>query len=391
MNHSEWFRAECANDRKAWGGRTKEITVKITIYLRKGKRLCYPQNKTMKVSKCQLKKQGFSPGSCMVNVDGNHQPACRATLKYENGDIFRLITSVHLSRPENYLSIYQSGCNFSCRKCHSWHFSKTKAGAWYSPGDILNKSLAYEKWVSHKEPRERVTAWHAQETCRCCGSCVLHGHRSSACPGVLEPESVLLSPQGFGPARNIVAFTGGDITCCPEFYQECARLIKTQTDLWVLIETNGYGLTPQNLDGLQRSGVDAFWLDIKAHDEKKHAWLTGCSNAHVLRLPEEIIRRGFTLEILSLFIPGLVESDELEKIARDLFAVDPAIPFTILAFFPEHRMKDFRSPNVKEMVEAYTKAKSTGLKNIRLGNPGVFIHNDKDSNYLKANIDMSAL
>jgi len=93
------------------------------------------------------------------------------------------------------------------------------------------------------------------------------------------------------------------------------------------------------------------------------------------------------LEVLSLFIPNLVESDELERIARDLSAVDPTIPFTILAFFPEHQMKDFRRPNTEEMVEAYTKVKSTGLKNIRLGNLGVFIRNDEDRDYLMANID----
>ncbi|MBW1694797.1 MAG: radical SAM protein [Deltaproteobacteria bacterium] len=87
--------------------------------------------------------------------------------------------------------------------------------------------------------------------------------------------------------RDIVAFTGGDLTCCPEFYEECARLIKTQTNLWILIETNGFGLIPQNLDRLRASGVDAFWLDIKTHDAEKHKWLTGCSNEHILKLPEE--------------------------------------------------------------------------------------------------------
>ncbi|MBW2199373.1 MAG: radical SAM protein [Deltaproteobacteria bacterium] len=308
----------------------------------------------MKPSKCQLKKQGLAPGSCLVKVDGKRQPACQATLKYKKGEPYRLITSVHLSRPENYLSIYQSGCNFSCRKCHSWYFSKVQDGSWYTPEDILKKSMEYEKLV-------------------------------------IDPEAILLSPQGFGPARNIVAFTGGDLTCCPEFYIECTRLIKTQTKLWVLIETNGYGLTPQNLDHLQASGVDAFWLDIKAHDVKKHKWLTGCSNEHILRLPEEILKRKFTLEVLSLYIPNLVESDELEKIARDLAVIDPAIPFTILAFFPEHQMKDFRSPNTKEMIDAYRKVKSTGLKNIRLGNPGVFVRNDKDRDYLMASIEMNAV
>lgn len=345
----------------------------------------------METSTCHLKKQGFLPGSCLVKVDGKHQPACQATLKYEQGNIRRLITSVHLSRPENYLSIYQSGCNFSCRKCHSWYFSKVQDGSWYTPEDILNKCMAYEKLVTLEEPRDRATAWHAQETCRCCGSCVTSGKRPSTCPGILDTEAILLSPQGFGPARNIVAFTGGDLTCCPEFYEKCACFIKTHTSLWVLIETNGYGLTPQNLDRLRASGVDAFWLDIKAHDEKKHKWLTGCSNAHILKLPEEILKRGFTLEVLSLYIPDLIESAELESIARDLAAVNPVIPFTILAFFPEHQMKDFRRPHTKEMVDAYTKVKSTGLINIRLGNLGVFIHTDEDMDYLMANIDTGAI
>jgi pyruvate-formate lyase-activating enzyme len=53
--------------------------------------------------------------------------------------------------------------------------------------------------------------------------------------------------------------------------------------------------------------VDAFWLDIKAHDAEKHKWLTGSSNVHILRLPEEILKRGFTLEVLSLYIPNLIE------------------------------------------------------------------------------------
>lgn len=54
-------------------------------------------------------------------------------------------------------------------------------------------------------------------------------------------------------------------------------------------------------------------------------------------------------------------------------------------------MKDFRRPNTKEMVEAYKKVQSTGLQNIKLGNLGVFIHNDEDRDYLLANIDTGAL
>ncbi|MGD8948684.1 MAG: hypothetical protein PVI62_18615, partial [Desulfobacterales bacterium] len=62
----------------------------------------------METSKCRLKEQGFAPGKCAVEADGKQQLACRATLKYDNDQIQRLFTSIHLSRPENYLSLYQS-------------------------------------------------------------------------------------------------------------------------------------------------------------------------------------------------------------------------------------------------------------------------------------------
>jgi pyruvate-formate lyase-activating enzyme len=219
---------------------------------------------------------------------------------------------------------------------------------------------------------------------------VLSGTRPGSCPGVLKPESIRLSPQGFGPARNIVAFTGGDVTCCPEFYGKCAQLIKAHTELLFLLETNGYGLTPQNLDYLQDAEVDAFWLDIKAYDSEKHKWLTGCPNERILRLPKEMLKRGFVLEVLSLYIPGLVEADELENIARVLKDVDPTIPFTILAFFPEYKMKNFQSPTTTEMVEAYQKVKATGLQNIRLGNVGIFVRTEKDQRYLMTHVEQGA-
>ena len=312
--------------------------------------------------------------------------ACQATLKYEGGEWQRLVTSAHLSRPENYLSIYQSGCNLSCRKCHSWYFSRIKNGQWFSPLDVLKYAIDYERLVTLIEPREKATAWHAHDSCRCCGSCVTSRPRPASCPGVLDPEAILLSPQGFGPARNIAAFTGGDLTCRPEFYAECARLIKSHTRLHFLIETNGYGLTPENLDHLEENGVDAFWLDIKAHDPEKHRWLTGRSNELILRLPEEMRARGFVVEVLSLFIPGLVETDELEKIAQGLAAVDPDLPFTVLAFFPEYRMKDFRPPTVDEMVRAYERVTAAGLTRVRLGNVGVFAPTEEDRASLSAKV-----
>ncbi|MBM4351610.1 MAG: radical SAM protein [Deltaproteobacteria bacterium] len=336
--------------------------------------------------RCNLIKQGYPQGSCFVEEEGRKSLACEATLKESDRGLLRLISATHLSRPENYLSIYQSGCNFSCRKCHSWTFTKRAKGEWWSPVDVLKACKEYERGVTIREPRERATAFHAHESCRCCGACVMHGKRSSLCPRMIQKKDIVLSPQGWGPARNIVAFTGGDLTCCPEYYADCARLIKAETDLWILIETNGYGLTPQNLDILKEAGVDSFWLDMKAYDGTDHKWLTGCFNRNILKLPEEIVKRDFVLEVLSLYIPNLVETPQLKKIARLLFDINPEIPFTILAFFPEHQMKRYKSPKVSEMISAYNEVKAIGLVNVRLGNTGIFATSEEDHHLLKEKV-----
>lgn len=123
-----------------------------------------------------------------------------------------------------------------------------------------------------------------------------------------------------------------------------AEKIKTENlGLWILFETNGYGLTSKNLDFLKSCGVDAFWLDIKAWDKEIHKKLTGCENTWILRLPEEIL-----------------------------------ILFTILAFFGEYKLKEVRSPTLKEMLEAYHAVKEAGLKNVRLGNIGVFVSTQQE-------------
>ena len=152
--------------------------------------------------------------------------------------------------------------------------------------------------------------------------------------------------------------------------------------MWVLIETNGYGLTPQNLDRLKDSGVDSFWLDIKAYERETYEKLCGTSNEWILKTPSEILKRGFVLEVLTLFIPDWVEDGQIEKISQLIFELDPAIPLTLLAFFPAYKMKEARAPTLPDMVRIFQQAKKIGLKNVKLGNCGVFARKNEDWEYL---------
>ena len=89
------------------------------------------------------------------------------------------------------------------------------------------------------------------------------------------------------------------------------------------------------------------------------------------------------MEVLSLYIPNLVEIQQLKKIAKLIFDVHPEIPFTILGFFPEYQMKRYKAPKTSDMVEAYNEVKSVGLRNVKLGNTGIFAQTEQDYDLLK--------
>jgi pyruvate-formate lyase-activating enzyme len=323
---------------------------------------------------CTMVEQIGETGDCLVQMpQGPRKRACRGTLREHDGVFSRLVKSAHLSRPEHYLSVYQSGCNHACRKCHSWEFSKCYNGTWYTTDQLADLARAYERSVTVWEPRERATMYHGASSCRSCGSCIARGEPGPLCPGILLSEQIVLGPQGFGPARNIVAFTGGDIACRADFYAQATERIKENTwNTWVLLETNGWGLTPTNLDLMTSAGLDAFWLDIKAYDEAVYRRLCGTGNETVLRAPAQILSRGFTLEVLTLYIPGWVETDQITSIARLIADLDPAIPFTLLAFFPEYQLLNNPPPTLDQMVEACEAICEVGLRQVRLGNCGVF-------------------
>ena len=92
--------------------------------------------------------------------------------------------------------------------------------------------------------------------------------------------------------------------------------------------------------------------------------------------------RGFVLEVSSVYIPGWVETDQIGKIAELLAQVGGRIPYAIVAFFPEHKLKDVPSPNLQQMIEAFEASKDAGLKNVKLGNLGRFVKNMEEYDML---------
>ncbi|UCF19104.1 MAG: radical SAM protein [Gemmatimonadota bacterium] len=115
-------------------------------------------------------------------------------------------------------------------------------------------------------------------------------------------------------------------------------------------------------------------FDLKAYDENLHRALTGASNRRTLENFRRAARRGADrrqppLVIAStLLVPGYVGADEVAKIARFIAALDPQIPYSLLAFAPNFCMGDLPCTPVRQAREAEAAALAAGLMNVRVGN-----------------------
>jgi len=114
-------------------------------------------------------------------------------------------------------------------------------------------------------------------------------------------------------------------------------------------------------------------VDLKAWDERLHIALTGSSNRVVLSnfkwLAGLHSRRAEPPLVVAstLLVPGYVEEEEVEGIARFISSLDPEIPYSLLAYSPEYMMRDLPFLT-REKAMACLQVAREHLENVRLGN-----------------------
>jgi len=99
------------------------------------------------------------------------------------------------------------------------------------------------------------------------------------------------------------------------------------------------------------SHTDKVEIGIKAVTDSIHHYYTGVSNVPILDNIVKIYDAGKKLLIESVLIPGLIEADEIERVAKFVAGIDKNIPFIILPYFKSGD-NPWRRPNPKEMEKA---------------------------------------
>lgn len=223
------------------------------------------------------------------------------------------------------LAVFYHACNFNCLYCQNWTFKR--------------RTFAGERHSA----RELARAVTPRTACLC----YFGGDPTPQLPHALAAARL---------AKERAARLGHRVRIC-----------------W---ETNGAmqspWLKPLLESSLPEGGIIKF--DLKAFSEEMHRALTGVSNEQTLKNFAELARHFGDrpqvplLTASTLMVPGYVDLEEIHGLARFLAALNPEIPYSLLAFYPQFYLPDLPTTPRDFAFRARETALAAGLRHVNLGN-----------------------
>jgi pyruvate formate lyase activating enzyme len=224
------------------------------------------------------------------------------------------------------LAVFYGACSCDCLFCQNWHYR--------------NLSAKHKPFMSAEALAEKVDN---HVSC----ICYFGGDPSPQMPHSLEVSRIAL-----------------------EKANAEKRILR------ICWETNGY-MNPKLAEkaaayALESGGNIKF--DLKTWSEELNIALCGVSNKPALKnfkmLGEKFYKKRKELPVLcasTLLVPGYIDAEEVENIARLVSEIDPDVPYTLLAFYPCYVMNDLSTTSRKQALECQ-KVAEKHLKSVRIGN-----------------------
>lgn len=143
-----------------------------------------------------------------------------------------------------------------------------------------------------------------------------------------------------------------------------------ERDLRNVFVTNGY-MTKECLDEM-RGVLDAANVDVKSFSENFYKKVCGATLSPVLKSVEYMRKLGIWVEITTLVIPTMNDSEEeLRNIARWIYSTDKSMPWHVSAFHPAYKLRDVPPTPVSTIQRAREIGLEEGLRYVYTGNiPG---------------------
>ena len=221
------------------------------------------------------------------------------------------------------LAVFPYACTFHCLYCQNWHFRHHTGDGAFQPVENLARAV-----------REKT-----------------------AC----------------------ICYFGGDPSPQLPYLLRASRMAREDAQgriLRICWETNGAMSKPllKKMSALALESGGCIKFDLKAWNEGLHLALTGVTNRRTLANFKWLAQRAASrpappLVIAStLMVPGYIDAREVSSIAGFIAAIDPEIPYSLLAFHPEYHMKDLRATTREQAQACLNAARQAGLLKVRVGN-----------------------
>lgn len=186
------------------------------------------------------------------------------------------------------------------------------------------------------------------------------------------PEQVVAAARRY--ACDSIAYTYTEPTIFFEYAYDTAKLAHEEGIKNIFV-TNGY----MTVEALEQMGgcLDAANVDLKSFEDEFYRRTCGARLEPVLETIEAMHQRGVWIEVTTLLVPGLNDSDdEVRRIAEFIAGVDPDIPWHVSRFTPRYKMRDRPSTPVERIHRAAEIGREVGLTYVYAGNvPGDLYEN----------------
>jgi pyruvate formate lyase activating enzyme len=243
-------------------------------------------------------------------------------------------------------SISTVGCNLRCSFCQNWQISQ-----W--PKDHLAKHIEADEEQAMEPICPQLAAMERE------------------IPGeAVTPEQLVKAARDTGCLSMSYTFTE------PTIFYELAydtAVLAREEGLKNTFVTNGF-INEAPLRELA-TVLDAANVDLKFFKEQSYRRVSRARLAPILdaiRLYHEL---GVWVEVTTLVIPGLNDSDdELTQIAAFIHSVDPAIPWHVTQYYPTYRMLDRPPTPVATVRRAREIGKQIGLRYVYEGDVNTYCY-----------------
>ena len=194
-----------------------------------------------------------------------------------------------------------------------------------------------------------------------------HEHRGKIIGQDRSPEQIVAAAKAAG--CETIAYTYTEPTIFYEFAYDTAILAQKEGIKNVFV-SNGY-MSAESVREI-KPYLDAINIDVKAFTDNSYKELCGARLKPVLKTIQLMKELGIWLEVTTLIIPGLNDSEqELRNIARFVKSIGQEVPWHVTQFYPAYKLMDRRPTPIATLRQARDIGIKEGLRYVYEGNvPG---------------------